>query len=97
MFPTATTRATSKSIPRDSLPADDTFYFSVEREDPRHALFVEAADNSRSLLYFRAALEASGQSAFQMDPAAVEQTTNLNPSKYAFVVLSDVGSLPGGV
>ena len=79
----------------DSLPADDTFYFSVEREDPRHALFVEAADNSRSLLYFRAALEASGQSAFQVDPVAVEQTTNLNPSKYAFVVLSDVGSLPG--
>jgi hypothetical protein len=78
----------------DSLPADDTFFFSVEREDPRHALFVEDADNSRSLLYFRAALEASGQAAFQVDSATVEQTANLNPSKYAFVVLSDVGSLP---
>ncbi len=79
----------------DSLPADDTFYFSVEREDPRHALFVETADNSRSLLYFRAALEASGQAAFEVDPVTVEQTTNLNPTKYAFVVLSDVGSIPG--
>ena len=25
----------------DSLPADDSFYFSVERSDPRHALFVQ--------------------------------------------------------
>ncbi len=78
----------------DALPADDTFYFSVEREDPRHALFVDEAESSRSLLYFRAALEASGQAAFEIDPATVEQTGNLNPSKYAFVVLSDVGSLP---
>jgi hypothetical protein len=80
----------------DSLPADDEFFFSVERLDPRHALFVHEADNTRGLLYFKAALEASGQSAFEIDPATVEQATNLNPSKYAFVVLSDVGSLSGG-
>jgi Aerotolerance regulator N-terminal/von Willebrand factor type A domain len=80
----------------DALPADDTFFFSVERLDPRHALFVHEADNARGLLYFKAALEASGQSAFEIDPATVEQTTNLNPQKYAFVVLSDVGALPGG-
>jgi hypothetical protein len=80
----------------DGLPADDTFYFSVERLDPRHALFVHEADNARGLLYFKAALEASGQSAFEIDSATVEQTTNLNPQKYAFVVLSDVGTLPGG-
>jgi hypothetical protein len=79
----------------DSLPSDDTFFFSVERDDPRHALFVHEADNPRALLYFKAALEASGQSAFEIDPATVEQTTNLSPSKYAFVVLSDVGALPG--
>jgi hypothetical protein len=78
----------------DSLPADDVFYFSVEREDPRHALFVAESENSRGLLYFRAALEASGQAAFQVDSATVDQTANLNPSRYAFVVLSDVGSLP---
>jgi hypothetical protein len=80
----------------DGLPADDEFFFSVERLDPRHALFVHEADNTRGLLYFKAALEASGQSAFEIDPATVEQATNLNPSKYAFVVLSDVGSLSGG-
>lgn len=80
----------------DALPADDVFYFSVERADPRHALFVHEADNPRGLLYFKAALEASGQDAFVIDPATPEQTTNLNPSKYAFVVLSDVGAIPGG-
>jgi hypothetical protein len=80
----------------DSLPADDTFLFSVERSDPRHVLFVHEAENSRSLLYFKAALEASGQSAFEIDAATPLQTSNMNPSKYAFVVLSDVGTLPGG-
>ena len=77
----------------DQLAADDRFFFSVERADPRRALFVEEADSTRALLYFKAALEAAGQSAFEIDPATVEQTANLNPSRYAFVVLSDVGSL----
>lgn len=78
----------------DPLPADDTFFFSVERSDPRHALFVHEADSTNGLLYFKAALEASGQSAFEIDPVTVDQTGNLNPGKYAFVVLSDVGVLP---
>jgi hypothetical protein len=77
----------------DSLPNDDTFYFSVERVEPRHALFVHEAGETRGLLYFQDALEASGQSAFVIDPATVEQTTNLSPTKYAFVVLSDVPGL----
>jgi hypothetical protein len=80
----------------DALPADDTYYFSVERSDPRHALFVHETGNPRGLLYFKAALEASGQDAFEIDSATVEQTTNLDPARYAFVVISDVGSLPGG-
>lgn len=79
----------------DSLPGDDTFYFSVERADPRHALFVREGETSRALLYFKTALEASGQTAFEMDGASVDQVANLSPSKYAFVVLSDVGALPG--
>lgn len=79
----------------DALPADDVFYFSVERADPRHALFVRGAGDDRALLYFKAALESSGQDAFTIDPATVEQTANLSPAKYAFVVLSDVGPIPG--
>ncbi len=78
----------------DSLPADDTFYFSVERGDPRHALFVSEAGNTTALLYFKTALEASGQDAFTIDSATADQVANVNPAKYAFVVLSDVGALP---
>jgi hypothetical protein len=77
----------------DQLPADDTFYFSVERVDPRHALFVHESESTQGLLYFQTALEASGQSAFVVDPATVEQTANMSPAKYAFVVLSDVSGL----
>ena len=80
----------------DALPDDDRFYFAVERGDPRHALFVHEAGNERGLLYFRSALEASGQAAFLIDSAAVEQTGAISASKYAFVVLSDPGALPGG-
>ncbi len=78
----------------DSLAADDVFYFSVERSDPRHALFVQDAQGSRGLLYFKAALEASGQAAFEIDPATVDQVANIAPGKYAFVVLSDIGGVP---
>ena len=78
----------------DTLAADDTYYFSVERADPRHVLFVEEGSDTRALVYFRAALESSGHSAFVLDPAGVEQTANLAPAKYAFVVISDVGALP---
>jgi hypothetical protein len=78
----------------DPLTADDTFYFSVERADPRHALFVHEADNSRGLLYFKDALEAAGQSAFAIDSATPDQVANVAPAKYAFIVVSDVTSLP---
>jgi Aerotolerance regulator N-terminal/von Willebrand factor type A domain len=78
----------------DALPNDDVFVFSVERADPRRALFVHQAENTRGLLYFKDALEASGQSAFDIDAATVDQTANLSPDNYAFVALSDVGSLP---
>ena len=78
----------------DSLPADDVFYFSVERADPRKALFVQEGPGSPGLLYFKAALEASGQSAFEIDPVSVDQTANVNPAKYAFVVLNDLMTVP---
>ena len=64
----------------DGLPADDTFYFSVQRDDPRHALFVHEADNTRALLYFKTALEASGQSAFEVD--AVNRRTGRPTSSF---------------
>jgi len=80
----------------DSLAADDVYYFSVERADPRHALFVHEPDSDGGMLYFKTALEAAGQSAFEIDPATPDQAANLNPSRYAFVVLADVGAVPAG-
>jgi hypothetical protein len=81
--------------PADDFPADDHFNFSVERADPRHILFVHEDRGARALLYYRTALDASSEAAFVLDPVTVDQVANLSPSKYAVVVLSDVGSLPG--
>jgi Aerotolerance regulator N-terminal/von Willebrand factor type A domain len=91
--PFGTNRGEVRIDSDDALPDDDRFYFSVEHVEPRHALFVHEAGNTRGLLYFQDALQSSGQSAFVIDPATVEQTANLSPSKYAFVVLSDVPGL----
>jgi hypothetical protein len=78
----------------DALPADNVFYFSVERQEARHALLVHESDASRDLLYFRTALESSGPSAFTVDAVTPDQTANLDPTRFAFIVLSDVASLP---
>jgi hypothetical protein len=80
----------------DNLPDDDRFYFSMERAEARRVLFVHEGRNARDALYFRTALEAAAESAYALDAVPVEQSANLDPHKYAFVVLSDVGSLPAG-
>jgi hypothetical protein len=80
----------------DHLAEDDRFYFSVERAEARRVLFVHEGHNQRDALYFRAALEAAAESAYALDAVAVEQSNNLDPHKYAFVVISDVGALPAG-
>ena len=78
----------------DALPADDASLFAVERSDPRPVLLVHESGDSRSPLYFRSALAAAADAAFTLDTATTGETANLSPSKYAFVVLSDVSSLP---
>jgi hypothetical protein len=78
----------------DSLPADDASLFAVQRSDPRRVLFVHEANDTRSPLYFRSALVSAAESAFAVENVNVDQTGNLQPSKYSFVVLSDVLSLP---
>ncbi|MGH9661091.1 MAG: VWA domain-containing protein, partial [Bryobacteraceae bacterium] len=82
--------------PADDFPDDDRFLFSVERSDPRKILFLQDARQSRALLYFRTALDASGDAAFTVDTVPVEQAASLPLANYAFVVLSDV-SPPAGL
>jgi hypothetical protein len=80
----------------DMLPGDDHFFFSVERADPRKVLFLDDGRRPRAELYFRAALDSSGDGAFQMETLRPEVASAATLSNYAFIVLSDVGSLPSG-
>jgi len=83
--------------PNDSLKEDDRFPFAVERGDPRPVLFLHGAGSQQAELYYRSALESVSEAGFVLEPLAVEQAGNQSLSKYAFVVLSDVSSLPGGL
>jgi hypothetical protein len=87
-------RCEVKIDPADSFPADDVSLFAVERSDPAKVLFVHEASDSRSSLYFGAALSAAADAAFALQTVTVQATDNIQPSKYAFVVVSDVLSLP---
>jgi hypothetical protein len=78
----------------DALSADDVSLFAVERSDPERVLFVHESNDRKSPLYFNSALTAAAESAFTLQTAAVEQLNGIDPSRFAFVVLSDVVSLP---
>ena len=78
----------------DAFPADDATVFVVRRSDPERVLFVHAARDTHSALYFGSALEAAAYDSFVLQSVPAEQATDLDPSKYAFVVLSDVVTLP---
>lgn len=83
--------------PNDSLAEDDHFDFAVERTDPHPVLFLHPAAQDRDELYYRSALESVSEAGFLLEPLAVEQAANQSLSKYAFVVLSDVGTMPPGL
>jgi hypothetical protein len=78
----------------DAFPADDASVFAVRRSDPERVLFVHEAGDTRSAVYFQAALGAAAQASFVLQSVAAEQATDLDPSKFAFVVLSDTVTLP---
>jgi hypothetical protein len=78
----------------DAFPADDGSAFVVRRADPERVLFVHASGDTRSPLYFGAALDAAAQGSYILQSVAAEQTTDLDPSRFAFVVLSDAAALP---
>src|SRR5262245_707022 len=91
-------RGEIRITPADDFPSDDRRYFSLERADPRHILFVQEQRSQRSCsaaCYYQTALDASNDAAFTLEVVTAEQVANISPSKYAVVVLSDVGSLPG--
>ena len=73
---------------------DDRYVFSVERADPRKVLFVDDGRHPRSELYFRDALDSSGDGAFTIDEQRPESAAVATLSAYPFVVLSDLGNVP---
>jgi Aerotolerance regulator N-terminal/von Willebrand factor type A domain len=78
----------------DGFPADDVSVFSVKRADPERVLFVHQTSDTRSPLYFGAALAAASQASFTLQSIDSEKSADIDPSKYAFVVLSDAVALP---
>jgi hypothetical protein len=77
----------------DALPADDAFLFAVERSDPLRLLFVHAATDTRSPRYFNDALTSAAESAFTLQTVTTAEAADQSLSKFALVVLSDIGSL----
>jgi hypothetical protein len=78
----------------DGFAADDLRRFAVERSDPQKALLIHGYNDNRSPLYVRAALSAAAESAFILESLAVNEAADRQPSNYAFVILSDLNSLP---
>src|SRR6202047_676432 len=78
----------------DEFPADAVSLFAVERTDPRRAPFGFVPREPRGLVFFLVALASGAEAAFTVDAASVAQAAGLPLSKYAFVVLSDLISVP---
>jgi hypothetical protein len=78
----------------DALAADDLRRFAVQRSDPQKALLIHNYGDNRSPLYIGAALSAAAQSAFILESINVSEAADRQPSQYAFIVLSDVNTLP---
>jgi hypothetical protein len=79
--------------PRDDLPDDDAFLFSIERSDPRKVLFLYAGGRSREAFYYKSAMEAAPGTGLTVEPARLEQAASEDLSKFAFVVLNDPGDV----
>jgi hypothetical protein len=92
--PYGESRCAVKVDSADGFANDDASGFSVKRADPERVLFVHQATDARSPLYFGAALGAAAQASFVLQSITPDQAADVDPSKYAFVVLSDVTFVP---
>ena len=78
----------------DGFAADDQRRFAVERSDPQKVLLIHNYGDSRSPLYVGAALSAAAQSAFTVESINVTEAADRKPSNYAFIILSDINTVP---
>jgi hypothetical protein len=77
----------------DVLPEDDSYRFAIQRSDPQQVLFVHAPSDARSPLYFGNALTAADGAQFDLQSVSVAQAALRSLKPYAFVVLSNAGTL----
>ena len=87
-------RGEVRITPDDQLAKDDSFALSVERSDPRKVLFLYAGGRAREAFYYKAAMESTPDTGLVVQTAPVENAAHVDFSKYAFVLLNDVGD-PG--
>ena len=92
--PYGESRCAVKIDAADGFANDDASGFAVKRADPERVLFVHQATDTRSPLYFGAALAAAAQASFVLQSITPDQAADIDPTKYAFVVLSDVAFVP---
>src|SRR6204780_1942440 len=78
----------------DGFPADDLRRFAVQRSDPQKALLIHNYGDNRSPLYVGAALSAAAQSAFILESINVNEAADRKPANYAFIILSDLSTMP---
>ncbi|MFL6466030.1 MAG: BatA domain-containing protein [Bryobacteraceae bacterium] len=90
-------RGAVRISPRDALPSDDEFVFSVERSDPRRVLFLYAGGRSREAFFYKAALDSAADTGLSVEPLPMERVSERDLSKYAFIVLNDLGELDEGL
>lgn len=77
--------------PQDDLANDDAFPFSMERLEARKVLFLYAGGQKQQVFYYKAAMEAASDTGLVVEPEAMELAGREDLSRFAYVVLSDIG------
>ncbi len=90
--PYGTHRARIRIEPADDLPADDTYLLSMERTDPKPALFLSSS-HGRDAFYYRNALEAATDTGLTLQPASWGQSQTEDFGRFAFVAFADDSGL----
>ena len=78
----------------DAFATDNLRRFTVRRSDPQKVLFLHNAGDTRSELYYGTALAAAARASFILQSTSAAAANDLDPSRFAFVVLADAVALP---
>lgn len=78
----------------DAFTADDVRRFAIRRSDPQKVLFLHPGSDTRSELYYGAALTSAARASFTLQSTSASAANDLDPTRFAFVVLADTAELP---